>query len=156
MTEADIAGVPTAFEWRGRIFQVCPRTLAMEFAFSTWLQEQTVRLLRRHREALGAEGYEQGMKVWMHDVASGAYEFGGPLTYAALQSLEGLREMLYLKMRLGMDKHGGAPVDRELVRQISQDREAWDTLINVLFRQDFPDPNPKGPEGEQPSQPAGE
>jgi hypothetical protein len=148
MTEADIAGLCTPFEWKGQTFQVAPRTLAIELMFSNWVQAETARVIRRHREALGPEGYEQSLALWQRDCVGGTFEFGKSATHQALFSVAGSKEMMFLKVALGQAKANGAPADRQLVEQWAQEPETWKQLIEIMIQQDFP--NSQGPAPEQP------
>lgn len=148
MTEADIAGLCTPFEWKGRTFQVAPRDLSIELMFQNWMQGEAARVIRRHREALGPEGYEQALTLWQRDCVGGTFEFGKPATHQALFSKAGSKEMLYLKLAKGAGQANGAAVDRQLVEQLAQEPETWNQLLDIMIQQDFP--NPQGPAPEQP------
>jgi hypothetical protein len=140
VTEADIAGLPTRIDWKGQQYQLCPRDLAMQMMFANWVQEQAVRAIYRHRETLGAEGYERALAVWLREVAKGIYDWGSPVCHQALFTGQGLRYITCLKLQKGTAKHRGAPVDMEVVEQMFQDPELATLLYQTMLRQDFPNP----------------
>jgi chemotaxis regulatin CheY-phosphate phosphatase CheZ len=64
MTEADIAGLCTPFEWKGRTFQVAPRTLDIELMFQNWVQGEAARVIRRHLDRQLVEQLAQEPETW--------------------------------------------------------------------------------------------
>jgi hypothetical protein len=151
MTDADVAGIPTEFEWRGHTYQVHPRSLRMELLLSAWAEGRAAAVVRRHRDSLGEDGYREALDGWRRDCGAGLYEFGSPLCQRAIFSRAGIAHQIYLKMLRGdQGPRNGVPrppVTPKLVEDILADPARGKELIDLLMSQDWPDP--EGEEGEE-------
>jgi hypothetical protein len=149
VTDADVAGVPTPFQFAGQTYQVHPRTLHIELLFQTWAEQQALRAIQRHRSNLGEQDYQVAIDGWRRDVGACLYAFGQNLCHRALLSPAGMRYMIFLKLARGA-KDGGPPVDQQLVDRMAQDRGKWDEVVEIMMQQDFPQAEDK--EGQDPNQ----
>lgn len=141
MSDAALAALPADFPFRGTVYKVHPRTLGAECHFQTWLEREALLALARHREILGEDEYDRRLTRWQRDCAAKVYAWGKEAAHAALFSREGMQKILWLKIEEGAAK-GGPHVAPETVAEIAADPKAWEELVALMMRQDFPDPNP--------------
>lgn len=143
MPDAILAGLPIAFPFEGKTYQIAPRTLAVEAAFAKHHADQAYLDLQVFAATLGPEGFAEQKAGWRQDLFSRAFSYGSPLSRRYLGSEPGFRQMAFLLLSLGADKCGGDKITMATVDRILRDPVKGPELLELVWG--IADPNRVGP-----------
>lgn len=135
---SDLLPVPREYEYKGQVYQVCEIDFLLQRLFADWVSQEAGLALHRMKRSWPAELYNEQLRLLNTKIISKKLTWGSEDVYSAIWSEEGHRQLLFLKMKRGVEL-GGAEPERELVDEIAKNTDKWQELTDILYQQDFPD-----------------
>lgn len=147
MSDAAILGLPAEFTFENVSYKVGPRTFEVEAAFRRWLEREALHGLQRHKDDYAPDEYAMQLAGLRADCATGLYAFPSLAFMAGLASLEGAKEMAFLRL-----KKQNPQASRELVERLFADDSKWAEFVELCRGLDYPNsPKPAtGPAANEP------
>ncbi len=144
----ELLGLCRDFVFAGQIYKVAPRDLFIECQFALWVTADAAQDLERLRMRVPTAFFAEQMRIFNDKITGKKFKWGSEDVYTASCSEVGQRELLWLKMKRGEAK-GGAFIPREMLDTIAADASAYKDLLDILYRQDYPDFFDKHVQGEE-------
>jgi hypothetical protein len=126
-TLSDLLATPDEITYKGRVYKLAPLSIAHRAQFSRWLERRAREDAARAAVDLPDDAATKYMRTVSQDIASGAYDWGGPVSMAALAGMPGMRKMLMLRLQ---DNH--PEVDEEFTEKMIE--EILAQKLNALVR----------------------
>jgi hypothetical protein len=127
LDQATILGLTAPFSFAGKTYQVEERGFEHEGMFSRWLANESREWIQRLKVDMSLDEYQSQLKGWRDDCATHQFDWGMPLTVAAMISPAGSKQLALLA--LGKYNQG---VDLKLIDAIYKDDKAWSELTAVM------------------------
>lgn len=126
------------FVFNGKTYKVCKRDLYIERQFSLWVMSEAALALDRLRSIVPPTFLARQMEIYSAKVAGKKFEWGSEDVYNASISVDGEKQLLYLKMKRG-EALGGQYVAREDIDEIKENKDKWNELMDIMYRVDYPE-----------------
>lgn len=135
---SDLLGLPISFEWQGKTTLVCQRDFHIEALFEDWCVIEAGLLLARLRPHWPEEIYAEQTRLLNAKICGKQFSWEREDVQNAALTEAGRRHLLWLKIKRGQGK-GGAAIEREDIDEIAKNPQKWQELLEILWKQDYPD-----------------
>lgn len=143
MDEEKVLGMGSEIEFEGKTWRMAPFTYEIQALFSAWLKKRAVMGVKEQRSYLTDEEYAAKMDKVDQNIAGGVYGFGGEVCVKASQSMDGLKELLYITL------HKTHPeVDRDFVERLFNDKLMNAEAMRAIQRANSDPLSPRPPKTE--------
>src|SRR5262245_9418376 len=88
-------------EFEGRRYKLAPVAFELQSLWEEWLLQKAWRQLRKMRPCMDEAEWQEQTAALRREADAGGYDFLSGRARDALQSPEGAKEMLYLRLRAG-------------------------------------------------------
>lgn len=127
------------WEYNGKHYKVCKVDLHIESQICNWVtQEAALALERLAPPTTSPAFYEQQMRLFNTKIFGKKIQWGSEEVDSAVWSVDGKKQLLWLKIMRGAQK-GGASIRREDLDKVAEDSDKWQQLVDILYQQDYPD-----------------
>lgn len=130
-------GTPEQIEYKGKQYQLSALEIEVVAMFEQWLKRRALESLRQMKSMMSDEEYKEQFANVIRDAAAGTYSLFSSVGQKSLQSIDGVKQMVYLRL-----KRHHPECDEEFVDNMLADK--FDEILVTMKAMDS-DPNRKAP-----------
>lgn len=147
--EEKVLGMGSEIEFEGKTWRMAPFTYEIQALYSAWLKKRAVMGVKEQRAYLSDEEYNAKMDKVDQNIAAGVYGFGGEVCVKSSQSMDGLKELLYITL------HKNHPdVDRAFIDRLFMDKLIQAEALAAIQRANSDPLSPRPPKEEAANSPS--